>query len=190
MRKCISIEWVLFQLTKKPMWIKVLVCICAGCSPANILHANERVIKDCTPCEALFTVQQIDLNNKKVFVIDRIIKGNVNAKIMAYIQPGSRHSYSSKHLVFVVFPGVREIRSSPVNHFGRFKYEVNGKMEICSLHDLMFELDESPQAAAARLKRDKEKTNNKGNSDILNSTPQEQAPDKRPGSPKPSQGND
>ena len=181
---------ILFQLTRKSAKINVLVCICAGCLPANISHANERVIKDCAPCEALFTVQQIDMNNKKMFVIDRIIKGNVNARIMAYIQPGSRHSYSSKHLVVVVFPGVREIRSSPVNQFGKFEYEVKGKFEIYSLDDLIFELDESPQGEAARLKRDKEKANNKEKEDISNRAHQEKVPAKGSGPPKRSQGND
>lgn len=107
--------------------------------------------------ETIFTMRAIEVRGKQAGVVDRIIKGNIDATKLAFAQtffvgdPGPK-----RIIVFMKFDG-QVIDISTIDALGKVAVAMDrkNKREVSAkLDDLIFELDESPSGIAARHKRD------------------------------------
>jgi hypothetical protein len=110
--------------------------------------------------ETIFTMRQIVVGGKKTLVIDRIIKGNVDAKKLTHAQLSSWRDIDSGRLVVFMDNGVRQLNTSAISKSGKVEFfDLESKDQTCHIDSLIRELDESPHGIDARRKNSHEKNN-------------------------------
>jgi hypothetical protein len=112
----------------------------------SAVFANPIVIKHCAQYDAVFTVILQLKGEKSFFVIDRIIKGKVDAKIMAHLQLYSKLKKQDDSMLCMFWKNADKSYEMTQINRGIFSTNVNGKTLTCNLQDLIEELDEAPEA--------------------------------------------
>lgn len=118
----------------------------------------DEAIRAAAQFETIFTMRQFVINGKKSLLIDRVIKGNVDAVKFAHAQLAAWHDIDSGRLIVFMDVGVARRHSAVISKHGVVEFSgMDSKEYRCNLDDLIREIDEAPHSVAARLKRAREK---------------------------------
>lgn len=98
---------------------------------------NEFVINECNKFSAIFTTEIIQRNNKNL-VIDQIIKGCIDWKMLVFAKNYEKSDkLKSNKIIFMFYPnGEKSFESHSIDKNGGFYLRINGNKKYCLVKDL------------------------------------------------------
>lgn len=105
---------------------------------SDIGKCNPIVISECEKFVTIFTARIIQDGENELIVIDKVIKGSVNSKMMSFAKIYERsEKLKSKKLVFMFYPkGANSYETHSIDRNGGFNFRVNENKEYCRIEDL------------------------------------------------------
>jgi hypothetical protein len=122
--------------------IKLLIKIfIIQCCTSSLSSGNDAVINKCKEYKSVFTGRVIDCpdGNGRIFVIDKIILGEVNSLMMKHSQTDAKmKNLRTKKMIFMFYPkGRKEYEMHTIDSKGGFDFRIDGKPEYCVVSDLI-----------------------------------------------------
>lgn len=118
--------------------MKLFISVAFLCLFFSELHANPVVLKEADNFDSIFTAVLIKENNKRIFVIDCIIKGSISQKAFIRINAKSGLSWINigDRCVFRLLKDGKISGLSPIEN-GYFSWVIDGKLQRCNIDVLI-----------------------------------------------------
>lgn len=113
---------------------------------SSIASANEKIINYFIKHDVIFTAVFSCENDNRYFMINRIAKGSVDAKLMvlANLQASKKFLKPGDQVIFRHIRNEKIIGFSPIDKNGVFSINLDGKLEECNIHTALRAVSEVP----------------------------------------------
>ena len=128
------------------MICKIILASCVILFTSNKLKGNEIVIKESKKFDTVFSAKIIydKQNDSNLLVIDRIIKGKVDAKMLDFAKNFEKlRNNQSQNILFMFYPdGSKSFESHAIDSKGGFSFRLHDHKHYCLLENLISGLSE------------------------------------------------